>query len=145
MTSEHFSESIPWIILSSPFKLCSNLNYSSFFHHLVLCGFFQKSCLQSVLFTTWHFIHCLWENVNRERPHDRCPPQTMTWRPTWSAIEARNLTQVGEKGKELQSDSFRPYVGRYRDVPRWRVDTHVALLHDLSELMAKRTMESALL
>ena len=58
------------------------------------------------------------------------------WRSNSPAIEARNLTQVGEKGKELQSDSFRPYVGRYRDVPRWRLsDTHVALLHDLSEEM----------
>ncbi len=60
-------------------------------------------------------------------------------------VGARNLTQFGEKGKELRSDSIPPYVGRYRDVPRWRVsDTYVALSHDLSELMAKRTMESAL-
>ena len=61
------------------------------------------------------------------------------------AVGAQNLTQFGEKGKELQSESIRPYVGRYGDVPWWRVsDTHVALLYNLSELMAKRTMESAL-
>jgi hypothetical protein len=61
------------------------------------------------------------------------------------AIGARNLTQFGEKGKELQSSCIHLYVGWYGDVPQWRVsDTHVALSHDLSELMAKRTMESAL-
>ena len=60
-------------------------------------------------------------------------------------VGARNLTQFGEKGKELQSNSIRLYVGQYQDVPRWRVsDTHVALSHDLLELMAKRTMESVL-
>ena len=61
------------------------------------------------------------------------------------AIGVKNLTQFREKGKELRSDSIRPYIRQYQDVPRWRMsDTHVALLHDLSELMAKRTMESAL-
>ena len=60
-------------------------------------------------------------------------------------VGARNLTQFGEKGKELQSNSIRLYVGQYQDVPRWRVsDTHVALSHDLLELMAKRTMKSVL-
>jgi hypothetical protein len=59
------------------------------------------------------------------------------------AVGARNLIQFGEKRK---NDSIRLYVGRFRDVPRWRVsDTHVTLSHDLLELMAKRTMESALL
>ena len=63
-----------------------------------------------------------------------------------SAVGAQNLTQFGEKGKELQSDPIRPYVGRYRGVLRWRVsDTQIAILHDLLELMTKRTMESALL
>ena len=61
------------------------------------------------------------------------------------AIGAQNLAQFGEKGKELRSNSIRPYIGRYRDVSWWRVsDTHATLLHGLSELMAKRTMESAL-
>ncbi len=59
------------------------------------------------------------------------------------AAEAQNLTQFGEKGK---NDPIRLYVGQYWDVPRWHVsDTHIALSHDLLELMAKRTMESALL
>ncbi len=58
------------------------------------------------------------------------------------AAGAQNLTQFGEKGK---NDSVRPYVGRYGDVPRWRVlDTHATPSHDPSELMSKRTMESAL-
>jgi hypothetical protein len=62
------------------------------------------------------------------------------------AVGAQNLTQFGEKGKELRSNSIGPYVGRYRGVPRWRAsDTHVTLSHNLLELMAKRTMESALL
>ena len=61
------------------------------------------------------------------------------------AAGTQNLTQFGEKEKELRSNYIRPYIGQYGDVPGWRVaDTHDTLLHDLSELMAKRTMGSAL-
>ena len=37
------------------------------------------------------------------------------------AVGARNLTQFGEKGKELRSNSIGPYAGRYGDVPWWRM------------------------
>ena len=60
-------------------------------------------------------------------------------------VGAQNLTQYGENGKGLRNNSIHPHVGRYCDVPWWRMsDMHVTLLHNLSELMAKRTMESAL-
>jgi hypothetical protein len=52
-------------------------------------------------------------------------------------VGAQNLTQFGEKGKELRSNSIHPYVGQYRDVLWWRVsDMHISL--------AKRTIKSAL-
>ena len=75
-------------------------------------------------------------------PSDEICPSGGSNSPT---IGAQHLTHFGEKGKELWSNFIRLCVGQYSDVPRWCVsDMHVALSHNLSELMAKRTMEIAL-
>ena len=78
------------------------------------------------------------EGVTLPPPEEICPSRGSNS----PVVGAQNLTQFGEKGK---NDSIHPYVGKYGDVPWWRMpDMHAAPLHNPSELMSKRTMESAL-